>query len=64
MTVAIDRLREEVLRAFDNGRLGVMAATYNVPEGKLRDFCEGDNNALTVEQAVNLARALLPKEAT
>ncbi len=56
---ALERVRAAVLRAFDEGLLGVMAAHHKIAEGQLRAFACGDNNALTVDEAVRIARSLL-----
>jgi hypothetical protein len=59
---ALERVCDYIRREFDRGMLGVMAAKLNVPEGKLRDFMVGDYTALTVPQAVDIARDVFMKD--
>ena len=50
-----ERVRRRLIAAQDDGNLGVVAARYNLLEGALRDFADG-NDTLTQEEIIYLAR--------
>ena len=57
-TSPVERVRKVVQDAFLQGRLGVMAATFNIAEGKLRQFANGNDLALTHDEVFRIAFAL------
>lgn len=62
MTDALTRVRRAVQRAFERGELGVFAARFDIAEAKLRKFANGVNEAITVEEAVRIARHVFAEE--